>query len=239
MSFKMHVNKMLAPILAVSLITAPFTVPGETSAKEANKKPVTTKPFIISAPTVNYTKGTKATVTVTPKKGNKGNETVVFQLMSGTKVISQSAVEADIKSAQKFSAYFNTYKSGYWVKVSVVSKYNGNTSNFGNSLAASVSDAPFELRIMETTDIHTNLVSYDYYKDAVSDSVGFSRTASLIKQARKEVKNSVLVDNGDLIQGTPLGTYKAKIAPLKKGEVHPVYKAMNLLDYDVATFRQS
>ncbi|MCR8868927.1 bifunctional 2',3'-cyclic-nucleotide 2'-phosphodiesterase/3'-nucleotidase [Peribacillus frigoritolerans] len=236
MSYKLHVKKMLAPILAVSLITAPFTVPGEASAKESNKKPATTEPFIISAPTVHYSKGTKATVTVTPKKGNKGNETVVFQLMNGTKVISQSAVEADIKSAQKFSAYFNSYKSGYWVNVSVVSNYNGHTSDFGKSLAASVSDAPFELRVMETTDIHTNLVSYDYYKDAVSDSVGFSRTASLIKQARKEVKNSVLVDNGDLIQGTPLGTYKAKIAPLKKGEVHPVYKAMNLLDYDVATF---
>lgn len=85
-------------------------------------------------------------------------------------------------------------------------------------------DAPFELRIMETTDIHTNLVSYDYYKDAVSDSVGFSRTATLIKQARKEVKNSVLVDNGDLIQGTPLGTYKAKIAPLKKVKSIPSIK---------------
>ncbi|WP_249599472.1 hypothetical protein [Peribacillus frigoritolerans] len=148
----MHVKKMLAPILAVSLITAPFTVPGEASAKESNKKPATTEPFIISAPTVHYSKGTKATVTVTPKKGNKGNETVVFQLMNGTKVISQSAVEADIKSAQKFSAYFNSYKSGYWVNVSVVSNYNGHTSDFGKSLAASVSDAPFELRVMETTD---------------------------------------------------------------------------------------
>lgn len=144
--------------------------------------------------------------------------------MNGTKVISQSAVEADIKSAQKFSAYFNSYKSGYWVNVSVVSNYNGYTSDFGKSLAASVSDAPFELRVMETTDIHTNLVSYDYYKDAVSDSVGFSRTASLIKQARKEVKNSVLVDNGDLIQGTPLGTYKAKIAPLKRVKSIPFIK---------------
>ncbi|MBM7694644.1 2',3'-cyclic-nucleotide 2'-phosphodiesterase/3'-nucleotidase/5'-nucleotidase [Peribacillus deserti] len=94
----------------------------------------------------------------------------------------------------------------------------------------------FNLRIMETTDIHTNLLSYDYYKNASSTAVGFSRTATLIKNAKKEVKNSVLVDNGDLIQGTPLGTYKAKIDPLEKGEVHPVYKAMNQLGYDAATF---
>ena len=38
MSYKLHVKKMLAPILAVSLITAPFTVPGEASAKELKQE---------------------------------------------------------------------------------------------------------------------------------------------------------------------------------------------------------
>ncbi|TYR80662.1 bifunctional 2',3'-cyclic-nucleotide 2'-phosphodiesterase/3'-nucleotidase [Priestia megaterium] len=90
------------------------------------------------------------------------------------------------------------------------------------------------LRLMETTDIHTNLLNYDYYKDAPYEKVGLAKTASLIKQARKEVKNSVLVDNGDLIQGTPLGTYKATVKPLKEGEVHPVFKAMNQMGYDIA-----
>ncbi|MCM3586609.1 bifunctional 2',3'-cyclic-nucleotide 2'-phosphodiesterase/3'-nucleotidase [Mesobacillus maritimus] len=92
-----------------------------------------------------------------------------------------------------------------------------------------------ELRIMETTDIHTNLVNFDYYKNAEAPKLGLAKTATLIKQARKEADNSVLVDNGDLIQGTPLGTYKAKIEPLAEGEFHPVIKAMNLLDYDIAT----
>jgi 2',3'-cyclic-nucleotide 2'-phosphodiesterase/3'-nucleotidase/5'-nucleotidase len=91
------------------------------------------------------------------------------------------------------------------------------------------------LRIMETTDIHTNVLNYDYYKDAAYEKVGLAKTAVLVKNARKEVENSFLVDNGDLIQGTPLGTYKAKIQPLKDGEVHPVFKAMNQMDYDVAT----
>lgn len=90
-------------------------------------------------------------------------------------------------------------------------------------------------RIMETTDIHTNLLNYDYYKDAAYEKVGLAKTATLVKQARKEIQNNVLVDNGDLIQGTPLGTYEAKIDPLKKGEVHPVFKAMNLMGYDIAT----
>lgn len=91
------------------------------------------------------------------------------------------------------------------------------------------------LRIMETTDIHTNLLNFDYYKNASSETVGLAKTATLVKQARKENKNSVLVDNGDLIQGTPLGTYKAKIEPLKEGEVHPAIAAMNLMGYDMAT----
>ncbi|WP_163100424.1 bifunctional 2',3'-cyclic-nucleotide 2'-phosphodiesterase/3'-nucleotidase [Peribacillus alkalitolerans] len=92
-----------------------------------------------------------------------------------------------------------------------------------------------KLRLMETTDIHTNLLNYDYYKDASYEKVGLAKTSALVKEARKEAKNNILVDNGDLIQGTPLGTYKAKIEPLKDREIHPVIKAMNIMDYDIAT----
>ncbi|WP_396653848.1 bifunctional 2',3'-cyclic-nucleotide 2'-phosphodiesterase/3'-nucleotidase [Metabacillus litoralis] len=95
--------------------------------------------------------------------------------------------------------------------------------------------AQVELRIMETTDIHTNLFNFDYYKNAEAPKLGLAKTATLVKEARKEVDNSVLVDNGDLIQGTPLGTYKAKIDPLEDGEVHPAIEAMNMMDYDMVT----
>ncbi|MBO8163847.1 MAG: bifunctional 2',3'-cyclic-nucleotide 2'-phosphodiesterase/3'-nucleotidase [Brevibacillus sp.] len=100
--------------------------------------------------------------------------------------------------------------------------------------AAKAADQPvtLKLRLMETTDIHVNLVNYDYYKDTMTDEFGLAKTATLIKQARAEAANSMLFDNGDLIQGNPLGDYVAKVDPLKDGEVHPVYKAMNLLDYD-------
>ncbi|CAH0524385.1 2',3'-cyclic-nucleotide 2'-phosphodiesterase [Vibrio hippocampi] len=89
-----------------------------------------------------------------------------------------------------------------------------------------------KLRIIETTDIHTNVMDYDYYKDKPSQKIGLSRAATLVKQARNEVTNSVLVDNGDLIQGSPMGDYMASKG-VKVGEVHPVYKAMNQLGYDV------
>ncbi|KZR59897.1 bifunctional 2',3'-cyclic-nucleotide 2'-phosphodiesterase/3'-nucleotidase [Pseudobacillus badius] len=88
------------------------------------------------------------------------------------------------------------------------------------------------LRLLETTDIHVNVMNYDYYQDKEVNDYGLARTASLIKQARTESKNSMLFDNGDLIQGNPLGDYIAKVKGLKAGDTHPVYKAMNLLDYD-------
>ncbi len=92
--------------------------------------------------------------------------------------------------------------------------------------------ATVDLRILETTDLHSNMMDFDYYKDTPTDKFGLVRTASLIHGARQEATNSVLVDNGDLIQGSPLGDYMAAKG-LQQGEVHPVYLAMNRLDYAV------
>ncbi len=89
-----------------------------------------------------------------------------------------------------------------------------------------------KLRIIETTDIHANVMDYDYYKDKPSEQIGLTRAATLVKQARTEAVNSILVDNGDLIQGSPMGDYMAAKG-IKPGDVHPVYKAMNQLSYDV------
>lgn len=93
-----------------------------------------------------------------------------------------------------------------------------------------------QLRVMETTDLHMYLANYDYFNQTQSETIGLVNTASLIKQARSEVKNSVLVDNGDLIQNSPLGDYEAiqRRQQILAGERHVVFKAMNLLDYDVA-----
>ncbi len=104
----------------------------------------------------------------------------------------------------------------------------------GLALLPLASAQTVELRLLETTDIHTNIVPYDYYQDAETDAFGLAKTATLIKAARNEATNSLLFDNGDLIQGTPLGDYKAKVDVLEPGEVHPVYQAMNLLGYDAA-----
>ena len=95
--------------------------------------------------------------------------------------------------------------------------------------ASAALPAEVELRIMETTDLHMHLLDYDYYRDSENPTMGLARTASLIKTAREESPNSVLVDNGDLLQGNPMGDYVARGRVLRFGEVHPAYKAMNLL----------
>ncbi|HOZ63719.1 MAG TPA: metallophosphoesterase, partial [Burkholderiaceae bacterium] len=92
--------------------------------------------------------------------------------------------------------------------------------------------AEVKLRILETTDVHMNLLSYDYYQDKVTDQYGLARAITLIKAARAEATNSMLFDNGDLLQGNPLGDVVAKVNPLKEGQVHPAYKVMNQLGYD-------
>ena len=92
-----------------------------------------------------------------------------------------------------------------------------------------------KLRILETTDLHVNVFPYDYYRDAPDETVGLARTASLVKAARGEARNSLLFDNGDLIQGSPLGDFVAYRQGMKPGDVHPMVAAMNELNYDGGT----
>mgnify|MGYP005859431751 FL=1 len=96
------------------------------------------------------------------------------------------------------------------------------------------SDTQVDLRIVATTDIHSFLTDFDYYKDAPTEKFGFTRAASLIRQARQEVKNSVLVDNGDLIQGNPIADYQAAKG-YKEGKSNPAVDCLNAMHYEVGT----
>lgn len=92
-----------------------------------------------------------------------------------------------------------------------------------------------DVRILATTDLHTNLVNYDYYQDKPVETLGLAKTAVLIEEAKKENPNVILVDNGDTIQGTPLGNYKSIVNPIKDGEQHPMYAALESLGFDAGT----
>ncbi|MBO9452718.1 bifunctional 2',3'-cyclic-nucleotide 2'-phosphodiesterase/3'-nucleotidase [Tropicibacter sp. R16_0] len=91
------------------------------------------------------------------------------------------------------------------------------------------------LRIMETTDLHVHVFPYDYYADKPRDTVGLARTASIIKEIRDEATNSVLIDNGDFLQGNPMGDYIAYERGMKEGDMHPVITAMNTVGFDAST----
>ena len=94
-----------------------------------------------------------------------------------------------------------------------------------------------DLRLMETTDLHSHVMNYDYFTDKQDDTVGLVNTATLINQERGKVENSMLFDNGDLIQGNPMADYIVDQEVLdEQGHKHPVYQAMNLLDYDAGNY---
>ncbi|MGW9629102.1 bifunctional metallophosphatase/5'-nucleotidase [Agromyces sp. NPDC055520] len=105
---------------------------------------------------------------------------------------------------------------------------------------AAPGDKSVKITIMGTSDLHTNVVNWDYYKDAVySDSagnaVGLARVASVVNQIRADRgrDRTLLFDAGDTIQGTPLGFYYATVEPVTEtGATHPMAAQMNALGYD-------
>ncbi len=113
----------------------------------------------------------------------------------------------------------------------------------GTALVAVAAFAPIargqtptaKLRVMATSDLHVNVFAYDYLRDAPDDTIGVAKTNALIKAARAEAKNTLLVDNGDFIQGSPLGDFAAYEKGLKPGETHPMVAAMNAVGYDCGT----
>ncbi|MFH9675776.1 bifunctional metallophosphatase/5'-nucleotidase [Streptomyces sp. NPDC017405] len=101
----------------------------------------------------------------------------------------------------------------------------------------------YALTVMGTTDLHGHVFNWDYFKDAeysdkAGNALGLARIATLVEQVREEKgrRNTLLLDAGDTIQGTPLTYYYAKVDPItaEGGPVHPMARAMNAIGYDAA-----
>ncbi len=88
------------------------------------------------------------------------------------------------------------------------------------------------LVIFATTDLHANLRPYNYYTDSAGDEPGLARVATLLDRLKAETPNYLLFDNGDTLQGSPLGDVAAEGDP---GGPHPMITAMNAMGYDAAT----
>ncbi|HEY1134173.1 MAG TPA: 5'-nucleotidase C-terminal domain-containing protein [Nocardioides sp.] len=97
------------------------------------------------------------------------------------------------------------------------------------------------LTVLGTTDLHGNVLNWDYFKNAehdnaAGDDVGVAKVATLIEAVRAERRGEpiITIDAGDTLQGTPLAYYYARVAPVTEGGVHPMAAAMNLCGYDAA-----
>lgn len=101
--------------------------------------------------------------------------------------------------------------------------------------SARASAGQAHLRIMETTDLHVHVWPYDYYGDRPVDTVGLARTAAHIADIRAEASNALLIDNGDFLQGNPMGDYIAYERGMKEGDMHPIITAMNQVGFDAST----
>ncbi|MYS20666.1 2',3'-cyclic-nucleotide 2'-phosphodiesterase / 3'-nucleotidase [Streptomyces sp. DvalAA-14] len=103
---------------------------------------------------------------------------------------------------------------------------------------------PFSLRVLGTTDLHGHALNWDYftnaaYDDATHNDVGLAKVATLVTAARQEKGHdrTLLIDAGDIIQGTQLSYYYARVEPITgahRGPRHPMALAMNHMKYDAA-----
>jgi 2',3'-cyclic-nucleotide 2'-phosphodiesterase (5'-nucleotidase family) len=94
----------------------------------------------------------------------------------------------------------------------------------------SASDAKAtKVEILVTTDIHGRIMDWDYLTASAAD-VGLAKIFTLIKGERKKTPNTILIDNGDILQGTPLVTYYNTID--KDWKNHPMIEVYNAMQYD-------
>jgi 2',3'-cyclic-nucleotide 2'-phosphodiesterase (5'-nucleotidase family) len=84
------------------------------------------------------------------------------------------------------------------------------------------------ITLLSTTDIHGHIEPWDYYEDKPAN-LGLAKIATLVKQAREDAPDSLLLDCGDTIQGTPLAYY---FAEKDTSRPNPTIAAFNAMHYD-------
>lgn len=97
---------------------------------------------------------------------------------------------------------------------------------FGLMVPTLAQEEEVTLTILETSDLHGHIYSYDYAIDAPTSNTGLTRVATVVKQEREKDPDLILLDNGDAIQGNLISLFNNDL-------VHPITNAMNLLNYDV------
>ncbi|NNC50213.1 MAG: bifunctional metallophosphatase/5'-nucleotidase [Flaviramulus sp.] len=83
-----------------------------------------------------------------------------------------------------------------------------------------------KITILHTNDVHSHIDAFGSEDGRIANLGGVARRASLIESIRKENSNTLLLDAGDIFQGTPYFNYYG-------GELE--FKLMSKLKYDAAT----
>ena len=82
------------------------------------------------------------------------------------------------------------------------------------------------IRILETSDVHGYIFSRSY-ADGTLENRGLSKISSLMNELKDE--NTIMIDNGDNLQGSPLMYYHFQQHP---DEISPITKAMDAVGFD-------
>ena len=87
-------------------------------------------------------------------------------------------------------------------------------------------NAAYKLTVLHTNDQHSRIEPFDSSYSRNPNQGGFARRATLIQQIRSQEKNVLLMDAGDIFQGTPYFNFYG-------GELE--FKLMSMMGYDAAT----
>ena len=96
----------------------------------------------------------------------------------------------------------------------------------GENLSSIVAPNETKLTILHTNDQHSRIEPFDASYTKNPNQGGFARRAHLIHQIRQQEKNVLLLDSGDIFQGTPYFN-------LFGGELE--FKLMSMMGYDAST----
>ncbi|KRQ87670.1 Trifunctional nucleotide phosphoesterase protein YfkN precursor [Caloramator mitchellensis] len=86
-----------------------------------------------------------------------------------------------------------------------------------------------EIQILATSDLHGKFQAYDYATNSVSKSGSLAQISTAIKKFKAQNPNTLIVDNGDTIQGNSVQIFNNE-------DSHPMITAMNEIGYDTWTF---
>ncbi|MFS0644710.1 bifunctional metallophosphatase/5'-nucleotidase [Siminovitchia sp. 179-K 8D1 HS] len=87
-----------------------------------------------------------------------------------------------------------------------------------------------KLVVLQTSDVHGHIFPINYGTNEYAD-VGLGKISTLVQDERRQNDHVLLIDNGDLIQGTPL-TYQYVRSDSKNRLPNPMVVVLNELEYD-------